>query len=79
MNVAQEGDSLLVWIGDHNYPAPLTHWSDNPFLLTFDNPNIAPGLLAFWFGTGADHASGFAGSKIADAFTTDYGRSERAG
>jgi CubicO group peptidase (beta-lactamase class C family) len=79
LNVVQEGDSLRVWIGDHNYPARLTHWSDDSFLLTFDNPDIAPGLLAFWFDTGADHASGFAGSKIADAFTIDYDRFERAG
>src|ERR1700712_23434 len=79
LNVVREGDSLHVRIGDHDYPARLMHWSDDSFLLTFDNPDIAPGLLVFWFDTGADHASGFAGSKIANAFTIDYGRFERAG
>jgi hypothetical protein len=77
--VVEDGASLTVRIGEHNYPGHLTHWSDDAFLLTFDNPDIAPGLLTFWFDTGAARARGFAGSKIPNAFTMDYGRFERAG
>jgi hypothetical protein len=55
------------------------HWSEDTFLLTFTNPDIAPGLLTFQFDTSSDRASGIVGSKVANAFTMDYGRFERAG
>ncbi len=79
LQVVPEGGSLFVRIGEHNYPARLTHWSDDTFLLTFDNPDIAPGLLTFRFDAAAERANGFVGSKIANAFTMDYGRFERTG
>jgi CubicO group peptidase (beta-lactamase class C family) len=78
LDVVREGSSLRARIGEHNYPADLTHWSDDTFLLTFDNPDIAAGLLTFRFDTAGDRASGFVGSKIANAFSMDYGRFERA-
>lgn len=79
LDVVEDGASLTVRIGEHDYPGHLTHWSGDAFLLTFDNPDIAPGLLTFSFDTGGARANGFAGSKIPNAFTMDYGRFERAG
>jgi CubicO group peptidase (beta-lactamase class C family) len=79
MDVVEAGAVLAVHVGAHNYPGHLTHWSGDAFLLTFDNPDIAPGLLTFSFNAGATRASGFTGSKIPNAFTMDYGRFKRAG
>jgi CubicO group peptidase (beta-lactamase class C family) len=79
LQVAREGDSLTARIGEHNYPARLTHWSGDAFLISFDNPDVAPGLLTFRFDTTADRATGLVGSKIANTFTMAYGRFERAG
>ncbi len=79
MDVIEEGASLAVRIGENNYPGHLTHWSDDAFLLTFDNPDVAPGLLTFRFDADGGRARGFAGGKVPNAFSMDYGRFERTG
>jgi hypothetical protein len=48
------------------------------FLLSFDNPDVAPGLLTFNFGNSAQ-APWLVGSSIPGVFSTHYGRFERIG
>jgi hypothetical protein len=62
-----------VTIGPRAYPGRLAHWSGDTFLLTFDNPDIAPGLLTFDFAAGSEIATGLDGSKIPHSLTVDYG------
>jgi len=76
--VIRNGASLAVKIGAHDFPGRLTHWSADSFLITFENPDIPPGLLTFAFKEGDPHATGFAGSRVPNAFTTDYGHFDRA-
>jgi CubicO group peptidase (beta-lactamase class C family) len=75
--VARDGERLTVAIGPRAYPGHLAHWSGDAFLLTFDNPDIAPGLLTFRFAGGSAAATGLDGAKIPGAFTVDYNHFER--
>ena len=69
---------LEVKIGPLNHSGRLSHWSGDAFLLSFDNPDVAPGLLTFNFES-SSHASRLVGSRIPGVFSTDYGRFERIG
>jgi CubicO group peptidase (beta-lactamase class C family) len=72
LEVVWSGAKLDVAVGPRTYPGHLTHWSGDTFLLTFDNPDVAPGLLTFTF-DGSASASGLDGSKIPNTLTTNYG------
>jgi CubicO group peptidase (beta-lactamase class C family) len=76
LEVVREAAALAVRIGPRNYPGRLTHWSGDVFLLSFDNPDVAPGLLTFNFENSAE-VTRLVGSKIPDVFSADYGRFER--
>jgi CubicO group peptidase (beta-lactamase class C family) len=76
--VMRNGESLAVKIGPRNYPGKLTHWSADSFLITFENPDIPPGLLTFAFKEAGSRATGFDGSRVRGAFTTSYGHFDRA-
>jgi len=76
--VIRNGQTLGVSIGERNYPGHLTHWSGDTFLLTFDNPDVAPGLVTFEFGGTSSTATGFDGSKIPNTLTVSYGHFQRA-
>ncbi len=78
LTVVRNGASLAVKIGAHDFPAKLTHWSADTFLLTFENPDIAPGLLTFAFKEGKPRATGFDGSTVPNALTVNYGHFDRA-
>jgi uncharacterized protein DUF3471 len=72
--VVRDGAKLEVTIGPHAYPGHLAHWSGDAFLLLFDDPDEAPGLLTFDFAGSAAAAIGIDGSKIPGApLTTNYG------
>ena len=74
--VERDAGELRMVIGPRAFPGRLAHWSGDTFLLTFDNPDIAPGLLTFAF-SGPGDATAMDGSQIAGAFTTNYGHFER--
>jgi hypothetical protein len=74
----RNGQTLGVSIGERNYPGHLTHWSGDTFLLTFDNPDVAPGLVTFEFDGTSPTATGFDGSKIPNTLTVSYGHFQRA-
>jgi CubicO group peptidase (beta-lactamase class C family) len=78
LEVIPETGTLAVRIGPRNYPGRLTHWSGDAFLLTFENPDVPPGLLTFEF-QNAVNANAIDGNKIPGAFSTDYGRFRRIG
>jgi CubicO group peptidase (beta-lactamase class C family) len=78
LEVIREGGMLGVRIGERNYPGHLTHWSGDTFLLTFDNPDVSPGLLTFAFGSTSSAATGFDGSNIPHTLTVSYGHFQRA-
>jgi CubicO group peptidase (beta-lactamase class C family) len=72
--VVRDGAKLEVTIGPHAYPGHLAHWSGDAFLLLFDDPDEAPGLLTFDFAGSAAAAIGIDGSKVPGApLTTNYG------
>jgi hypothetical protein len=74
--VVRNGSKLKVSFGPRAYPDHLVHWSGDTFLLTFDNPDVEPGLLTFDF-AGSATAKGLDGSKIPDTLTVDYGHFAR--
>ncbi len=76
--VVRSGGKLDVTIGPHAYPGHLTHWSGDSFLLTFDNPDLAPGLLTFDFSAGPAAATGIDGRKLPNTLTVNYGHFNRA-
>ena len=76
--VMRNGDSLAVKVGAHDYPGKLTHWSADSFLMTFENPDIPPGILTFAFKEGDPRATGFDGSRVPHALTANYGHFDRA-
>jgi CubicO group peptidase (beta-lactamase class C family) len=76
--VLRNDNTLDVRIGPLAYPGRLTHWSGDTFLLIFGNPDIAPGLLTFEFGTGSATAAGIDGTSIPRTLTTNYGHFSRA-
>ena len=78
LEVVQEAGTLAVRIGPRNYPGRLTHWSGDAFLLTFDNPDVPPGLLTFEF-QNVVNANAINGNKIPGASSTDYGQFRRIG
>jgi hypothetical protein len=77
LEVIREDRALGVSIGERNYPGHLTHWSGDTFLLTFDNPDLAPGLITFEFSGTSPSATGFNGSKIPNTLTVSYGHFDR--
>jgi CubicO group peptidase (beta-lactamase class C family) len=77
LEVIQQKRALDVRIGERKYPGHLTHWSGDTFLLTFDNPDIAPGLITFEFSGTSPSATGFNGSKIPNTLTVSYGHFDR--
>ncbi len=74
---APNGAGLRLRIGEQGYPGRLTHWSGDAFLLSFDNPDVAPGLVTFAFDGVSPRAIGFRGSEIPNAFSLNYGRFKR--
>jgi CubicO group peptidase (beta-lactamase class C family) len=78
LEVIRNGQTLGVSIGERNYPGHLTHWSGDTFLLTFDNPDVAPGLVTFEFDGTSPTATGLDGSKIPNTLTVSYGHFQRA-
>ena len=74
----REGGALGVKIGEWSYLGHLTHWSGDTFLLTFDNPDVSPGLITFEFDSASMSATGFSGSKIPNTLTVSYGHFQRA-
>ena len=79
VEAAPKDAALALDFGEHRYPARLMHWSGNSFLLSFDNPDIAPGLVTFEFNGASTKATGFSGSEIPNAFTLGYGNFNRVG
>lgn len=73
--IAANGNGLAATIGKS--PARLTPWSGDTFLLSFPNPDVAPGLLTFGFSAGAASASAIEGSSVPRTLTVSYGRFER--
>ncbi|OAJ54953.1 hypothetical protein A6V36_08970 [Paraburkholderia ginsengiterrae] len=78
LTVVRNGESLAVKVGAHDYPGQLTHWSADSFLITFENPDVPPGLLTFAFKEGNPRATGFDGSRVPNVYTTSYGHFDRA-
>jgi CubicO group peptidase (beta-lactamase class C family) len=78
LEVIRDGRTLGVSIGERNFRRHLTHWSGDTFLLTFDNPDVAPGLVTFEFASASSTATGFDGSKIPNTLTVSYGHFQRA-
>ena len=72
--VVRDGTKLEVAVGPHAYPGHLAHWSGDTFLLLFDDPDDAPGLLTFDFDGSAAAAREINGSKVPGTHMTDYGR-----
>lgn len=75
--ISRDGAGLGVKIGEHDYPAMLLHWSGDTFLIKFDDPDIAPGLVTFRFEKGDSRASSFDGSTVPPFNTVNYGHFER--
>ncbi len=75
--VARDGGRLAAAIGPRAYPGHIAHWSGDTFLLTFDNPDLEPGLLTFRFAAGSAASTGLDGAKVSGALTVDYGHFER--
>jgi hypothetical protein len=46
-------------------------------MLSFPNPDISPGLIAFAFEAGAAQARGFDGGRVPATLTASYGHFER--
>ena len=59
------------------YPATLTHWSGDTFMLSFPNPDISPGLITFAFGAGRARARSFDGTRVPATPTANYGHFDR--
>jgi CubicO group peptidase (beta-lactamase class C family) len=76
-SVLYEGTALRVEIGPNRYPGKLQHWSDDTFLLTWPDPDDAPGLITFVTGpSGA--ITGFHGEDDPSiGLMTNYGRFEK--
>jgi CubicO group peptidase (beta-lactamase class C family) len=79
LEVVRDAERLAAKIGPLNYPGRLRHWSGNVFLLSFENPDVSPGLLTFNFENSAQVPWLVVGSRIPGVFSTEYGRFERTG
>ncbi|HEX3348557.1 MAG TPA: serine hydrolase [Acetobacteraceae bacterium] len=77
MTIARSGDLLSVAIGPAAYPGRLSHWSGDTFLLTFENPDLFPGLMTFAFAPGGPTASAIDGSQVPKSATSDFGHFAR--
>ncbi|WP_250484000.1 serine hydrolase [Caballeronia sp. GaOx3] len=77
LEITRDGAGFAVKIGEHDYPAMLAHWSGDTFLLRFDDPDIAPGLLKFHFEKEASRASSFDGAEVPPFNTVNYGHFDR--
>jgi CubicO group peptidase (beta-lactamase class C family) len=75
MRVTREGAGVAARFGD--YPAHLTHWSGDTFLMTFNDPDDTSGLMTFGFSGGVSAAT-IEGSTVPGAFTISYGHFQRA-
>ena len=71
--VTRAGDRLAATIGGR--PARLTPWSGDTFLMSFPNPDIAPGLMTF--AVAGSTATSIDGAAIPRTLTVSYGRFER--
>jgi Domain of unknown function (DUF3471) len=78
LSVVRSDVGIGVSFGDQKYPGKLSHWSGDTFLLSFDDPDVTPGLLTFAFTGGSTTATGFDGSSAPNAFTINYGHFDRA-
>ncbi len=76
VSIERRGETLEAAIGPAGYTGHLSHWSGDTFLLTFDNPDAAPGLLQFEF-RDASAATGIKGVGVPGTLTADYGRFDR--
>ncbi|WP_198399002.1 serine hydrolase [Caballeronia hypogeia] len=76
--IDRDGEDLAVRIANNEYPARLRHWSGDTFLIGFDDPDIAPGLLTFQFEKGAFRATSFNGSEVPHFNTVNYGHFDRS-
>jgi len=47
LSVVRSDVGIGVSFGDQKYPGKLGHWSGDTFLLSFDDPDVTPGLLTF--------------------------------
>ena len=75
LRLDRAGDGFDVSID--GYPATLTHWSGDTFMLSFPNPDIAPGLITFAFDAGAPQARGLDGARVPATLTASYGHFDR--
>jgi hypothetical protein len=80
--VIHDGSALRVEIGPNRYAGTLQHWSDNTFLLTFRDPDDAPGLIHFVISPSADIV-GFHGEEYRPpgftGFMANYGKFTKDG
>ena len=76
VSIERRGDGLEATLGPARYPGHLSHWAADTFLLSFDNPDTAPGLLEFVFAAGPS-AIGIGGSSVPGSLMADYGRFDR--
>lgn len=75
MTVMQSDGRLAVSIGPAGYPGQLSPWSGDAFLLRFNNPDVAPGVLTFAFRADSPVATAIDGHPVPNG--ADYGRFER--
>lgn len=76
LSIERAGDALKASIGPSRYAGHLSHWAGDTFLLTFPNPDTAPGLLTFEFGAGPS-ATGIVGRSQPATLMANYGRFDR--
>jgi CubicO group peptidase (beta-lactamase class C family) len=70
--VIRDGNDLRIEVGPTHYPGKLQHWTDNTFLLTFPDPDDAPGLITFIISS-SGNVSGFVGEDYLHGFMMNYG------
>lgn len=75
-SVIYSGNALKVKVGPNGYPGKLRHWSSNTFLLTFPDPDDAPGLITFIIGP-SGNVTGFNGEDFSFALMANYGHFNR--
>jgi CubicO group peptidase (beta-lactamase class C family) len=75
LRITKVGDALVGRIGPSE--ARLTPWTGDTFLLSFPNPDIAPGLLTFAFADGAASATSIGGHPVPGTLSVSYGRFAR--
>lgn len=76
LSVFKNDSSLGVEVGPSRYKGLLQHWSDNTFLLTFPDPDDAPGLITFVIGP-SGNITGFNGEDYRFGLMANYGHFEK--